>query len=307
MGVPAADVSALTAGDHTITAALTDKAGNSNSTTHEVEVNLTAPVLTIDTVSGDDVINSSEKTQDLTITGTASGLAAGAVVTVMLNGKAYSATVDTNGQWTTTVPASEVGQLGEALYTVSASATDSVGNSTSTSHTVNVESVLPGVIINTVAGDDVINAAELATGQTISGTVVNAEAGNTVTVSVGGHNYTATVQSDLTWSVSVPESVLTALGNGDLTVTASVTNGVGNSGSGERDITIDANLPGLRVDTVVGDDVINSIEHGQNLIITGSSDGLTAGTALTVTVNGKTYAATVLAGGFGARRSLLRT
>lgn len=91
--------------------------------------------------------------------------------------------------------------------------------------------------------------------------------------------------------------MLTALGNGDLTVTASVTNGVGNSGSGERDITIDANLPGLRVDTVAGDDVINSIEHGQNLIITGSSDGLTAGTALTVTVNGKTYAATVLADG----------
>ncbi|MHB9205064.1 Ig-like domain-containing protein [Enterobacter hormaechei] len=297
VGVPAADVSALAAGDYTITAALTDKAGNSNSTTHEVEVNLTAPVLTIDTVSGDDVINSSEKTQDLTITGTASGLAAGAVVTVMLNGKAYSATVDTNGQWTTTVPASEVGQLGEALYTVSASATDSVGNSSSTSHTVNVESVLPGVIINTVAGDDVINAAELATGQTISGTVVNAEAGNTVTVSVGGHSYTATVQDNLTWSVSVPESVLTALGNGDLTVTASVTNGVGISGSGERDITIDANLPGLRVDTVAGDDVINSIEHGQNLIITGSSDGLTAGTALTVTVNGKTYPATVLADG----------
>uniref|UniRef100_UPI00356AD044 Ig-like domain-containing protein n=1 Tax=Enterobacter hormaechei TaxID=158836 RepID=UPI00356AD044 len=297
VGVPAADVSALAAGYYTITAALTDKAGNSNSTTHEVEVNLTAPVLTIDTVSGDDVINSSEKTQDLTITGTASGLAAGAVVTVMLNGKAYSATVDTNGQWTTTVPASEVGQLGEALYTVSASATDSVGNSSSTSHTVNVESVLPGVIINTVAGDDVINAAELATGQTISGTVVNAEAGNTVTVSVGGHSYTATVQDNLTWSVSVPDSVLTALGNGDLTVTASVTNGVGNSGSGERDITIDANLPGLRVDTVAGDDVINSIEHGQNLIITGSSDGLTAGTALTVTVNGKTYPATVLADG----------
>ncbi|MFB4741393.1 Ig-like domain-containing protein [Enterobacter hormaechei subsp. steigerwaltii] len=297
VGVPAADVSALTAGDYIITAALTDKAGNSNSTTHEVEVNLTAPVLTIDTVSGDDVINSSEKTQDLTITGTASGLAAGAVVTVMLNGKAYSATVDTNGQWTTTVPASEVGQLGEALYTVSASATNSVGNSSSTSHTVNVESVLPGVIINTVASDDVINAAELATGQTISGTVVNAEAGNTVAVSVGGHSYTATVQDNLTWSVDVPGSVLTALGNGDLTVTASVTNGVGNSGSGERDITIDANLPGLRVDTVAGDDVINSIEHGQNLIITGSSDGLTAGTALTITVNGKTYPATVLADG----------
>ncbi len=297
VGVPAADVTALAAGDYTITAALTDKAGNSNSATHGVAVNLTAPGLTIDTVSGDDVINSTEKTQDLTLSGTASGLAAGAVVTVMLNGKAYSAQVDDNGKWTTTVPASEVGQLGEALYTVTASATDSVGNSTSASHTVNVESVLPGVIINTIAGDDVINAAELAAGQTISGKVVNAEAGNTVTVTIGGNRYTATVQSDLTWSVNVPESVLTALGNGDLTVTASVTNGVGNSGSAERDITIDANLPGLRVDTVAGDDVINSIEHGQNLIVTGSSDGLAAGTTLTVTVNGKTYPATVLADG----------
>ncbi|WP_196094632.1 Ig-like domain-containing protein [Enterobacter roggenkampii] len=297
VGVPAADVTALAAGDYTITAALTDKAGNSNSATHGVAVNLTAPGLTIDTVSGDDVINSTEKTQDLTLSGTASGLAAGAVVTVMLNGKAYSAQVDDNGKWTTTVPASEVGQLGEALYTVTASATDSVGNSTRASHTVNVESVLPGVIINTIAGDDVINAAELAAGQTISGKVVNAEAGNTVTVTIGGNRYTATVQSDLTWSVNVPESVLTALGNGDLTVTASVTNGVGNSGSAERDITIDANLPGLRVDTVAGDDVINSIEHGQNLIVTGSSDGLAAGTTLTVTVNGKTYSATVLADG----------
>ncbi|MGS6546723.1 Ig-like domain-containing protein, partial [Enterobacter rongchengensis] len=243
VGVPAADVTALAAGDYTITAALTDKAGNSNSTTHSVEVNLSAPELTIDTVSGDDVINSTEKTQDLTISGTASGLATGAVVTVMLNGKAYSAKVDDSGKWTTTVPADQVGQLGEALYTVTASATDGVGNSTSTSHTVNVESVLPGVIINTVAGDDVINAAELAAGQSISGSVVNAEAGNTVTVTLGGKTYTATVQSDLTWSVSVTQAELTALGNGELTVSASVTNGVGNSGSAERDITIDASLP----------------------------------------------------------------
>ena len=111
------------------------------------------------------------------------------------------------------------------------------------------------------------------------------------------------MQDDLSWSVNVASDVLTAIGNGDLTVSASVTNGHGNTGSGERDITIDANLPGLRVNKVAGDDVINSIEHGQNLIITGSSDGLAAGSALTVTVNGKTYAATVLADGTDGRRS----
>ncbi len=160
-----------------------------------------------------------------------------------------------------------------------------------------VDTALPTVTINTVAGDNVINAAEVAAGQTISGTVANAEAGNTLTVTIGGNSYTATVQSDLSWSVSVPSDVLTALGNGSLSVSATVTNGHGNTGTGERDITIDANLPGLRVDTVAGDDVINTIEHNQNLIITGSSDGLTPGTALTVTVNGKDYSATVLADG----------
>ncbi|ANG94153.1 type 1 secretion target domain-containng protein [Lelliottia amnigena] len=297
VGVPAADVGALIAGEHTLTATLTDKAGNSNSTTHDVEVNLSAPVLTINTVSDDDVINNAEKGQELTISGTAIGLATGAVVTIMLNGKAWSATVDGSGNWTTTVPAEQVGLLGEALYEITAFATDGVGNSSSTAHTVTVESVLPGVIINTIAGDDVVNAAEVAAGQSISGKVINAEAGNTVTVTVGGHQYTTTVQSDLTWSVNVPADVLTAIGNGDLTVTASVTNGVNNSGSAEREIAIDANLPGLRVDTVAGDDVINSIEHGQNLIVTGSSNGLTAGTALTVTLNGKPYPATVLADG----------
>lgn len=54
------------------------------------------------------------------------------------------------------------------------------------------------------------------------------------------------------------------------------------------------------MDTVAGDDVINIVEHGQHLMVTGTSTGLSAGSALTVTVNGKTYPATVLADGSGA-------
>ncbi|MED5654295.1 hypothetical protein, partial [Enterobacter hormaechei] len=93
---------------------------------------------------------------------------------------------------------------------------------------------------------DVINAAEVASGQTLSGKVSGAASGDTVTIGIGGNTYTATVQDDLSWSVNVASDVLTAIGNGDLTVTASVTNGHGNTGTGERDITIDASLPGLR-------------------------------------------------------------
>ncbi|HAZ6930439.1 TPA: Ig-like domain-containing protein [Escherichia coli] len=298
VGIPAADVTALATGSQTITASLSDRAGNSDSTTHNVTVDLSGPTLTISTVSDDDIINSTEKTQDLTISGGSSGLATGTTVTVMLNGLAYSATTDSSGNWSVTVPASAVGALGEAVYQISASATDSAGNNGSTTHTVNVESLLPGVIINTVAGDDIINAAEIAVAQTISGQVTGtAVAGNTVIVTIGGNQYTATVQPDLSWSVSVPANVLQALGNGELTISASVTNSANNTGTATHDIVIDANLPGLRVDTVAGDDVINSIEHTQALVITGSGSGLAAGAALTVVINSVTYGATVLADG----------
>lgn len=295
-GIPATDVGALVNGDQTLSATLTDKAGNSTTATHDVTVSLTAPVIAINTLAGDDVINAIEKGDDLLLSGT-SNQPDGTAITVTLNGISYTATTDASGNWSVTVPAANVSALGEASYTVTASVTDTAGNSANASHNVLVDSALPVVTINAVATDDIINAAEVASGQTLSGKVSGAASGDTVTLSIGGNNYTTTVQDDLSWSVNVPSDVLTAIGNGDLTVTASVTNGHGNTGYGERDITIDANLPGLRVDTVAGDDVINSIELGQNLIITGTSEGLSAGSALTVTVNGKTYAATVLADG----------
>ncbi len=296
VGVPAADVTALGSGPQTVTATVTDAAGNSDSETHTLTVNLTAPTIGINTIATDDVINATEKGADLQISGT-SNQPAGTTITLTLNGQNYTATTDASGNWSTTVPASAVGALGEASYTVTANVTDSAGNSNSASHNVQVNTALPGVTINPVASDDIINAAESGVAQTISGQVTGAAAGDTVTVTLGGKTYTATVQGNLSWSVDVPAADIQAIGNGDLTVNASVTNGVGNTGSGSRDITIDANLPGLRVDTVAGDDVVNSIEHAQALVITGSSSGLAAGAALTVVINTVTYAATVLADG----------
>ncbi|ENG4092262.1 Ig-like domain-containing protein [Escherichia coli] len=296
VGVPAADVTALGSGPQTVTATVTDAAGNSDNETHTVTVNLTAPTIGINTIATDDVINATEKGADLQISGT-SNQPAGTTITVTLNGQNYTATTDASGNWSTTVPASAVGALGEASYTVTANVTDSAGNSNSASHNVQVNTALPGVTLNPVASDDIINAAESGVAQTISGQVTGAAAGDTVTVTLGGKTYTATVQGNLSWSVDVPAADIQAIGNGDLTVNASVTNGVGNTGSGSREIVIDANLPGLRVDTVAGDDVVNSIEHGQALVITGSSSGLAAGAALTVVINNVTYGATVLADG----------
>ncbi|EGM8070368.1 Ig-like domain-containing protein [Escherichia albertii] len=296
VGVPAADVTALAGGVQTIIASVSDRAGNSNNASHTVTVSLTAPVISINTIAGDDVINATEKGANLALSGT-SDQPAGTAITVTLNGQNYSATTDASGNWSVTVPASAVSALGEATYSVTASVTNAQGNSSTASHNVQVNTALPGVTINPVATDDIINASEAGSAQTISGQVTGAAAGSTVTVELGGKTYTATVQADLSWNVSVPASDWQALGNGELTVNASVTNAVGNTGSGTRDITIDASLPGLRVDTVAGDDVVNIIEHGQAQVITGSSSGFAAGTALTVVINNQTYAATVLANG----------
>lgn len=296
VGVPAADVTALGSGAQTITASVSDRAGNSDDASRTVTVSLSAPVISINTIAGDDVINATEKGSDLALSGT-SDQPAGTAITVTLNGQNYSATTDASGNWSVTVPASAVSALGEATYSVTASVTNAQGNSSTASHNVQVNTALPGITINPVATDDIINASEAGSAQTISGQVTGAAAGSTVTVELGGKTYTATVQADLSWNVSVPAADWQALGNGELTVNASVTNAVGNTGSGTRDITIDASLPGLRVDTVAGDDVVNIIEHSQAQVITGSSSGFAAGTALTVVINNQTYAATVLANG----------
>ncbi|NIF31610.1 Ig-like domain-containing protein [Enterobacter sp. Cy-643] len=297
VGVPRADISALGDNTYTVTASITDKAGNTGDAVHSVKVDTAAPTLTIDIIAGDNILNADEKTGDVIISGSSTGLASGSAVTVHLNGKNYAATVGDDGKWSTTVPAGDVGKLGEAFYEVSVSASNGVGNAGSQSSTLEVASTLPGVIINAVAIDDIINASELAAGQTITGRVTGVQAGADVTINIGGVNYTAKVQSDLTWSLALSQDVLTALGDGSLKINASVTDGAGNTGTGSREVTIDAALPGIRINTIAGDDVINAIEHGLNLIINGTSRGLSEGSAVTVTINGKDYAATVRADG----------
>ncbi|MCZ5551392.1 Ig-like domain-containing protein [Escherichia coli] len=61
-------------------------------------------------------------------------------MTVLLNGKGYSATIQNNGSWSVNVPAADVAALADGTsYTVSASAQDSAGNSATASRSVAVD------------------------------------------------------------------------------------------------------------------------------------------------------------------------
>ncbi len=83
-----------------------------------------------------------------------------------------------------------------------------------------MNTALPGVTLNPVVSDDIINAAESGVAQTISGQVTGAAAGDTVTVTLGGktgHRYRA--GEFRSWSADVPAADIQAIGNGDLQLT----------------------------------------------------------------------------------------
>ncbi|MGP3593665.1 Ig-like domain-containing protein [Vagococcus sp. WN89Y] len=292
VGVPPAT---LGAGSHTISVTVTNAAGNSGSATHDISVVVTTPVLTIDTISQDNILNAQEALQPLALRGT-TNLPDGNVVTVTLNNVTYTTTA-TGGVWAVEVPVADVVKLANTIYVVTATGTDIAGSTGSAQANLLVDTLLPRVTVNVFAGDDQVNNTEAGIDQPLSGTVVGAAAGDTVIVTLGGKTWSATVASDLSWNLTVPASDLRSFGDGPLTFTASVTNSRGNTGSTRHDITIDTGLPGLRIDTISGDDVVNSVERQQDLAISGSSSNLPAGTVVTVTINGLTYQAVTDASG----------
>jgi len=64
-----------------------------------------------------------------------------------------------------------------------------------------VDTAAPVVTINSVAGDDILNATEQGHAQIITGHASGAAAGDVVTVTLGGKTYTGVVLADGSWSV----------------------------------------------------------------------------------------------------------
>ncbi|MGG5840170.1 Ig-like domain-containing protein, partial [Huaxiibacter chinensis] len=222
---------------------------------------------------------------------------AGQTVTVTLNGKNYSATVGADGSWTLDVPAADLAALGDGSVTVTASVSDQAGNPASVNHNLTVDTTVPVVSINTFAGDDVINVTEHGQAQIISGSATGAAAGDKVTVTLGSHSWTTVLDASGNWSVGVPASVISGLSDGTVSVNVSVTDAAGNTGSGTHTVTVDTGLPSIGFDAISGDNVLNAVEKGQDLAISGTSANLAEGTTVTVTLNGRQYTATTGADG----------
>ncbi|MCV4819555.1 Ig-like domain-containing protein, partial [Escherichia coli] len=150
---------ALSASNYTVSATVNDKAGNPGSASHNLAVDTTASVLTINTVAGDDIINDAEHAQALVISGTSTGGEAGDVVSVVLNGKTYTTSVGANGAWSVQVPTADAQALGEGNQAVLVSGKDATGNTVTGAQLLTVDTQPPTLAINTIAQDNIVSAA----------------------------------------------------------------------------------------------------------------------------------------------------
>ena len=292
--LPAADAQALDALE-TITADVSDVAGNpATQATRDIEHDVTAPTITIDVVSGDDVINTIEDDNDVTISGATTGTENGQTVTVVLNGQTYTTTV-TGGTWSFDLPAAAAQAL-DPNETITADVSDVAGNpAVQATRDIEHDVTAPTITIDVVSNDDIINAVEDDTDVTISGTTTDAEDGQTVTVTLHGQAYTTTVTGG-TWSFDLPAAAAQALGTTE-TITADVSDAAGNSAvQATRDIIHDVTAPTITIDIVSTDDIINAIEDDTDVTISGTTTGAEDGQTITVVLNGQTYNTTVTGG-----------
>ncbi|WP_431223663.1 beta strand repeat-containing protein [Serratia sp. L9] len=300
VNVPSTDLQALPDGTPVLNVAVTDAAGNSNTLNGSVTVDQTAPTLTVTAIGVDDVLNSAEVLLNQTVSGTASVADAGRSVTLTLNGKTYTAVVQPDGSWSTTLPTADLTALADGSYNLVATLSDAAGNSTSVTHAVAVDASslnAPVLTIGTFAGNNIIDGAEAQTLQTLSGSSNHVEAGQIVSITLNGKTYTASVQADGSWSTSVPAADLALLANGSLTITAQVADKAGNPANATHDITVDLDQSALAIAPITGDNQLNAIEAAAGISISGSSTNVAVGATVTIALNGKFYQAQVQAGG----------
>ena len=249
-----ADVpNAIPDGSYTVTASASDDAGNTTTTSDTGTLDTSAPALTLDAQ-----VTVSDTTP--TISGT-TDLPAGSTVTLFVtdsagNTQTFTALVDASGNFSADVPA----PLAEGDYSVTATATDSNGNSASvTDNNGIVDTVAPVISLDTLGSNNdttptISGTTDLAAGESVTLSITD-NVGNTQTV-------TATVDANGNFTVNVPA----ALAEGDYTVTATATDDAGNSASANATGTIDTTAPTLTLDPQgLGNDTTPTISGSTDL------------------------------------------
>ncbi|MCY6412748.1 type I secretion C-terminal target domain-containing protein [Acinetobacter sp. VNH17] len=198
-------------------------------------------VITIDPITGDDILDALEAGGTVTVTGTLTGVTGEAAnsanthVTVTINGVDYDATVNftgTNATWTVNVDGGDLALDDDLTVDATATFTDAAGNSSSitTAHdyALDVQDLITTIdVVADLNGDGVINLDELGTDGVFDIHVnLGVDAVDGTVINVNGTLYTvnsADVDNGYI-TVSLPAS---AAVNGVVNIVATATDGFG--------------------------------------------------------------------------------
>jgi hypothetical protein len=226
----------------TVTVRATDAAGNVATTSHTLAVDTEVVPFSRSTLSygSDQVLNAAEAAVGMTVTGV---VEPGSNVVVRFGtGPGRTAQVAADGTWTVTIPPGDIPQ-GENSVALNVSATDRVGNTASLTEQVTVDTRVRNFARSggQIGGDGVLNAAEVAAGLPLTGTV---EPGANVVVTLSnGATRSVTAAADGTWTATFASSELPR-GESSVTATMVATDRAGNTATLTDSFRVDTVAPG---------------------------------------------------------------
>ncbi|CAH7475193.1 conserved hypothetical protein [Vibrio chagasii] len=174
--------------------------------------------------------------------------------------------------------------------------TDIAGNVSPVTHFSFTLDTTPGTItVNPISQDNALNAAENNQPLVITGTTSNIAPGDVVYVVIGNkHFYDATVKPDGTWSLTLGTSIHQNImaTDRDYSIQVGTVDTAGNSTpriSTHLLVDTQSPIPHIAVDSVTQDNVLNALESGQTIAITGTVTGdYQTGDIVSLKINGAT-------------------
>ncbi|WP_305456575.1 T1SS-143 repeat domain-containing protein [Photobacterium leiognathi] len=284
-----ADLTDLAEGELTVLAEASDIAGNPASATNTIIKDTSANITTNFDGKSDEYLNLVE-TPVSDLFGTVENIEDGQTVTITIADssgaeKIYTTTVN-NGQWT--VNDADLTTLAEGQLTVTTTATDIAGNTTSATDTI-TKDTLAEITANFEAnGDSFLNKVEIDAKTTLFGDVDFVEDNQPVTVKVTDNNGNTIIQttSVINGAWQIDDVDLSALADGELTVTAEVNDIAGNTKETSNTIIKDTSVLTIDIDTSSyqqGGLNVSTLKNGQVPYLQGSTTGTQAGDKITVT------------------------
>ncbi len=273
----------LPAGDyHTVPVSITSTDVNGNvsaALTTTIAIDTVANAIAVSAVAGDGTVNLVESQNGFIASGTS---VPGAQLTITLGGVSQPVTVGANGQWTASFAGGLLTQNGTSA-TMTLTSTDAAGNPNTVTHQVRVDTVAT-VAANTVAGNNILNAAENSAQIAVTGT---AEVGTqSVNVTWGGQTLAATVNATTgAWSVNFPANLFGSVNATSTVMTVQSVDAYGNIGTATRNVTVDTLATASFAANQAFGTSVNAADAAAGVNLTGLAD---AGSSVVVNFEGQT-------------------